>query len=110
MSRKRFTPQQIISMLRKAEVELSQGQTVGLVCRGLGITEQTYYRWRKLYGGMKVSQAKKLKELEKENGRLKQTVADLTVDKLILKEALSVAARASNTSEKSWQYQSVGHA
>lgn len=89
MSRKRYTPEQIISILRKAEVELAQShKTVDLVCRGLGITEQTYYRWRKLYGGMKISQAKRLKELEKENTRLKQAVADLTIDKLILKEAL----------------------
>ena len=88
MSKKRFTPEQVIGMLRKAEVELSQGQTISIVCRGLGITEQTYYRWRKLYGGMKVSQAKRLKELEKENTRLKRAVADLTLDKLILKEAL----------------------
>jgi len=88
MSKKRFTPEQIIGMLRKAEVELSQGQNVSMVCRGLGITEQTYYRWRKQYGGMKVSQDRRLKELEKENTRLKRAVADLTLDKLILKEAL----------------------
>ncbi|MBW2621767.1 MAG: transposase [Deltaproteobacteria bacterium] len=88
MSRKRYTPERIISMLRKAEVELSQGQTVSMVCRGLGITDQTYYRWRKMYGGMEVSQAKRLKELEKENSRLKRAVADLTLDKLILKEVL----------------------
>ncbi len=88
MSRKRYTPEQIISMLRKAEVELSQGQTVSMVCRGLGITDQTYYRWRKMYGGMEVSQAKRFKELEKENSRLKRAVADLTLDKLILKEVL----------------------
>ena len=88
MSKKRFTPEQIITMLRQAEIELSQGETVGVVCRGLGITEQTYYRWRKLYGGMKVAQARRLKELEKENARLKRAVADLTIDKLILKEAL----------------------
>ncbi len=88
MSRKRYTPERIISMLRRAEVELSQGQTVSMVCRGLGITDQTYYRWRKMYGGMEVSQAKRLKELEKENSRLKRAVADLTLDKLILKEVL----------------------
>lgn len=89
MNKKRYTPEQIISILRKAEVELAQSQkTIAVVCRGLGITEQTYYRWRKLYGGMKVSQARRLKELEKENSRLKQAVADLTIDKLILKEAL----------------------
>jgi putative transposase len=88
MARKRFTPEKIISMLREAEVRLSQGEKVKGICRGLGITEQTYYRWRKDYGGMKVSQARRLKELERENGRLKKTVAELTLDKLILKEAL----------------------
>ena len=88
MARKRFTPEQIIRMLREAEVRLSQGEKVKVICRSLGITEQTYYRWRKDYGGMKVSQAKRLKELERENGRLKKAVAELTLDKLILKEAL----------------------
>ena len=88
MARKRFTPEQIIGMLREAEVRLSQGEKVKGICRGLGITEQTCYRWRKEYGGMKVSQAKRLKELERENGRLKKAVAELTLDKLILKEAL----------------------
>ena len=75
-------------MLREAEVSLSQGLTVGRVCRQLGISEQTYYRWRKQYGGMKISQAKRMKELERENVRLKKAVAELTLDKLILKEAL----------------------
>ena len=88
MGRKRFTPEQIIGMLREAEVRLSQGEKVKVICRSLGITEQTYYRWRKDYGGMKVSQARRLKELERENGRLKKAVAELTLDKLILKEAL----------------------
>ena len=88
MSRKRFTPEQIIGMLREAEVRLSKGEKIKSICRSLEITEQTYYRWRKDYGGMKVSQAKRLKELEKENGRLKKAVAELTLDKLILKEAL----------------------
>ena len=72
MSRKRFTPEQIIGMLREAEVRLSKGEKIKSICRSLEITEQTYYRWRKDYGGMKVSQAKRLKELEKENGRLKK--------------------------------------
>jgi len=67
---------------------LAQGLTVGKVCRRLEISEQTYYRWRKQYGGMKISQAKRLKELESENGRLKKAVAELTLDKLILREAL----------------------
>ncbi len=88
MSRKRYTPEQIISMLREAEVALSQGQSVGQVCRTLGVSEQSYYRWRKEYGGLRTDQAKRLKELEKENSRLRKAVSDLTLDKLILKEAL----------------------
>ena len=88
MSRKRYKPEQIIGMLREAEVELSRGQKVGQVCRTLGIAEQTYYRWRREYGGLKVSQARRMKELERENTRLKRAVADLTLDKLILEEAL----------------------
>lgn len=88
MSRKRYTTEQIIGMLREVEVELSRGQKLGQLCRNLGITEQTYYRWRREYGGMKVTQAKRMKELEKENGRLKRAVAELTLDKLILKEAI----------------------
>ena len=88
MSRKRYKPEQIIGMLREAEVELSRGQKVGQVCRTLGIAEQTYYRWRREYGGLKVSQAKRMNELERENTRLKRAVADLTLDKLILEEAL----------------------
>lgn len=75
-------------MLRKPEVELSQGQTISMICRCPGIAEQIYYHWRKLYGGKKVSQARRLKELEKENTRLKRAIADLTANKLILKEAL----------------------
>ena len=88
MSRKRYTAEQIIALLREAEVSLSQGQTVGQVCRTLGISEQSYYRWRKEYGGLKVDQAKRLKDLERENNRLRKAVSDLTLDKLILKEAL----------------------
>ena len=88
MSRKRYTAEQIIGMLREAEVSLSQGQTVGQVCRGLGISEQSYYRWRKEYGGLKMDQAKRLKDLERENRQLRKAVSDLTLDKLILKEAL----------------------
>ena len=84
MARKRFTPEQIIGMLREAEVRLSQGEKVKGICRSLGITEQTYYRWRKEYGGMKVSQARRLKELERENGRLKRAVAELTLDRQIV--------------------------
>ena len=87
MGRKRHTPEQIITALREAEVGLARGKSVKLMSRELGITEQTYYRWRREYGGMKVSQARRLKELERENGRLKRAVADLTLDKLIVEEA-----------------------
>lgn len=88
MGRKRFTAEQIIGLLREADVKLSQGKNIGPICREMGITEQTYYRWRKEYGGMKTAQVKKLKDLEQENGRLKKAVAELTLDKQILKEAL----------------------
>lgn len=87
MGRKRFTSEQIIKMLREAEVLLSKGLKVPEVVRKLGIAEQTYYRWRKDYGGMRVDQAKRLKELEQENTRLKKLVADLSLDNSILKEA-----------------------
>ena len=87
MGRKRHTPEQIITALREAEVGLARGKSVKLMSRELGITEQTYYRWRREYGGMKVSQARRLKERERENGRLKRAVADLTLDKLIVEEA-----------------------
>ena len=87
MARRRFTSEQIITMLREAEVLLSQGSTVIEVARKLGIAEQTYYRWRKEYGGMRIDQAKRLKELELENARLKKLVADLSLDNAILKEA-----------------------
>ncbi len=89
MPRKRHTPEQIIRKLREAEVELAKGQTTIDVVRKLGITEQTYYRWRKEYGGLRVDQAKRLKELEKENGRLKKLLAETTLDNAILKEAAS---------------------
>jgi putative transposase len=87
MVKKAFKPEQIINKLREAEVLLSQGLTVEEASRKLGITEQTYYRWRREYGGMRVEQAKRLKELEKENSRLKKLVADITLDNAILKEA-----------------------
>jgi putative transposase len=89
MPRKRFSPEQIITKLREAEVELSRGRTVAQVIRKLGVSEQTYYRWRKAYGGMKVDQAKRLRELEAENARLKKLVAELSLDKEILKEVSS---------------------
>ncbi len=88
MSRKRFTTEKIIGMLREAEVWLAQGKKVGEVCRSLGVSEQSYYRWRREYGGLRTSQAKRMKDLERENSRLKKAVADLTLDKLILREAL----------------------
>ena len=88
MGRKHFKPEQIIHMLREAEIKLAGGKKIGEVCRELGISEQSYYRWRKEYGGMQVSQAKKLKDLERENARLKRLVADQALDKAILEEAL----------------------
>lgn len=84
---KRYKPEQIVSMLREAEVELSKGLSIAVVAKKLGITDQTYYRWRKEYGGMKVDQAKRLKELEAENARLKRVVADQVLDIAILREA-----------------------
>ena len=84
---RRYSPEQIIAKLREAEVILSQGRTVGEAVRQLGVSEQTYYRWRNQYGGMKTDQARKMKALELENARLKKAVAELTLDKLILKEA-----------------------
>jgi putative transposase len=88
MGRRRFTPEQIIGLLRDVEVKLSQGKSILKVCREIGIAEQTYYKWRREYGGMKTIQVKRLKELEKENSHLRKAVAELTLDKLILKEAL----------------------
>jgi transposase-like protein len=89
MSRKRHTAEQIIAKLREAEIELAKGQTTAEVVRKLGITEQTYYRWRKEYGGLRVQQARRLKELEKENSRLKKLVANQALDNAILKEVVS---------------------
>ena len=86
MGRKTYKAEQIIGKLREAEVLLNQGGTVGEASKKIGVSEQTYYRWRKEYGGMRVDQAKRLKELEKENSQLKQLVADLSLDNAILKE------------------------
>jgi transposase-like protein len=86
MARKKYTAEQIIRNLREAEIHLSKGETIGQVARKLGITEQTYYRWRREYGGMQVEQAKRLKELDQENSRLKKLVAELSLDNSILKE------------------------
>ncbi len=87
MVKKSHSPEQVINKLREAEILLSQGATVGEACRKIGVTEQTYYRWRKEYGGMRIKQAKRLKDIEKENARLKKLVADLSLDNSILKEA-----------------------
>ena len=87
MARKRYRPEEIITKLREAEVLLARGMKVSEVTKTIGIHEITYYRWRKEYGGMKVSQAKRLKELEKENLRLRKAVSDLSLDKVILQEA-----------------------
>lgn len=88
MKGKKHTPEQIIAKLREAEAELNGGTSLAAVCQKLAISEQTYHRWRNQYGGMKADAAKRLKELEEENRRLKSAVADLTLDKQILKEAL----------------------
>ena len=87
MSRKRFKPEEIVNKLREADVLLAQGQTIPRACQQIGITDQTYYRWRREYGGMKTDQAKRLKELERENARLKRLLADAELDKAILREA-----------------------
>ena len=87
MAKKGYTPEQIINKLREAEILLNQGSTVGESSRKIGVTEQTYYRWRREHGGLRIEQAKKLKTLEKENARLKKLVADLSLDNAILKEA-----------------------
>ncbi len=89
MPQKLYKPEKIINKLREAEVELSKGHPTGEICRKLGITEQTYYRWRKQYGGIKVEQARRFKDLEVENARQKKLVADLSLDKEILKEPVS---------------------
>jgi putative transposase len=87
MARKKHTAEQIIGKLREIEVGLAAGRSVAEMCRSIAVSEQTYYRWRAAYGGLKLDQAKRLKELERENGRLRKAVAELTLDKLILKEA-----------------------
>ena len=88
MKRKKHTPEQIIKKLREADAMLAAGKSIGQVCQSLEISEQTFHRWRNQYGGMKAEEAKRLKELEKENARLKKLVADLTLDREILKEAI----------------------
>ena len=86
MPKRNYTPEQIINLLREAEVLLSKGSTAAEAARHLGISEQTYYKWRKEYGGMRINQARRLKELEKENARLKKLVADQALDNAILKD------------------------
>ncbi len=93
MSIKRYTPEQIINKLREAEILISQGKTTAEASRQIRIVQQTYYRWRKKYGGMRISQAKKLKHLEKENSRLKQMVAEKELDIQILKETLGLESK-----------------
>ena len=88
MARKQYTTEQIMGLLREAEVRLSQGQTIGTICRSFGVSEQSYYRWRREFGGLKLDQAERLKDLDRKNDRLKRAVSELTLDKLILKEAL----------------------
>ena len=87
MAKKGFSPEQIINKLREAEIMLSQGATLSLILKKIGVSDVTYYRWRKEYGGMRIDQARRLKELEQENSRLKKLVADLSLDNAILKEA-----------------------
>ena len=89
MARKKYTAEQIITKLREAKIELGKGRSTPDVCKKLGIAVQTYYRWRKEYGGLRVDQAKRLKQLEQENSRLKKIVADLSLDNSILKEVSS---------------------
>jgi putative transposase len=87
MAKKTFSAEEIINKLREAKVLISQGKTVAEMCKAIGVTDQTYYRWKKEYGGMRTDQAKRLKELKHENARLRKVVADLTLDMEILKEA-----------------------
>ena len=87
MAKRRHTPEQVINKLREAEVAIAEGSTVAEASRRIGVTEQTFYRWRSEFGGLRIDQARRLKRLESENGRLKRAVADLTLDNQILKEA-----------------------
>ena len=87
MPRKRFAAEEIINKLRETEVRLAEGETVAQVCKQIGVTEQTFYRWRQEYGGLRIDQARRLKNLQQENSRLRHVVADLTLDKRILQEA-----------------------
>ena len=86
MAKQRFTAEEIIHKLREADVLIGQGKTIAEACKALGVTDKTYFRWRKTHGGLRIDQAKRMRELETENARLKKAVAELTVDKIILKE------------------------
>ena len=115
MVKRKHSIEQIIGKLRETEVELAQGRSVAEVCRSLGVTEQTYYRWRKEYGGLKMDQAKRLKVLEQENTRLRRAVADLTLDKQILQEvtrgngsARRVAGSGRRMSVRRWVSRNAG--
>ena len=108
MPKKRFSPEQIVTLLRQIEVTMGQGKSAQLACREAGISEQNFYRWRKEYGGLDLDQARRMKDLEKENARLKRLVADLSLEKQVLKDissgnlkAPSVAGRQSSGSGRS---------
>ena len=103
MPGKRFRPEEIIAKLREADVLLGQGKKVAEVVKALGVSEVTYYRWRQEYGGMSAPQARRLKELERENARLRRAVADLALDKRILKEAASGNFRAPSVAGPAWR-------
>jgi transposase-like protein len=85
-ARKKYSPEQIVAILRQIEVEVANHKPIGQACREVGITEQTYYRWRKEYGGLKLEQARRMKELEKENARLRRLVTELSLEKQVLKD------------------------
>jgi transposase-like protein len=89
MAKKRFSPEQIVTLLRQIEVTMGQGKSAQLACREAGISEQNFYRWRKEYGGLDLDQARRMKDLEKENARLKRLVADLSLEKQVLKDISS---------------------
>ena len=93
MTRKRYTPEQIIRKLREAEVMISQGKTISQAARQIGIVDQTYYKWRREYGGMRIDQAKRLKHFEKQNLQLKKIVADKEIDIQVLKETLNLESK-----------------
>lgn len=89
MPKKRFSPEQVVTLLRQIEVATAQGKTISIACREAGISDQSYFRWRKEYGGLDLDQAKKLKILERENSHLKRLVADLSLEKQVLKDIAS---------------------